>query len=368
MTQISILDLSPQIEQLWDEINVAIQEVLRSGHFIMGEQVERFEEEIATYLNVKHAIAVHSGTDALVIGLRALGIGANDEVITTPFSFFATAECINNVGAVPVFADVEMDTYNIDVDSIKEKITTSTRAIIPVHLFGQAANMDAIMQLAEQHNLVVLEDVAQAFGGQYHGQKLGTIGHISAFSFFPTKNLGAFGDGGLIATNDDNLAQQARMLRVHGSGKNKYYNELIGYNSRLDTLQAAILSVKLPYVEGWNQQRQHHADTYNRYLKDVTGVIVPKSTPETIHAFHQYTIRILNNRRDHVHKALKAQGIQTMIYYPVPIHKLPVYANLQLTVPNAEKLAHEVLSLPMYPDLADEQIKTVCDAIKAALG
>lgn len=367
MSQIPILDLAPQIDQLWDEINQAMQDVLRSGHFIMGEPVKLFEQEAAAYLNVKHAISLNSGTDALVIGLRALGVGVGDEVITTPFSFFATAECISTLGAVPVFADVDLETYNLNVESVRQKITPRTRAIIPVHLFGQPADMDGLMQLAEQHGIAVLEDVAQAFGSTYRGQTLGSIGQMGAFSFFPTKNLGAFGDGGMLTTNDDQLAEHARMLRVHGSGKNKYYNELIGYNSRLDTLQAAILRVKLPYVEGWSKQRQHHAAAYDQALGNLSDVVVPKHTPNSTHVFHQYTVRILNGQRDRVQEALKSRGIQTMIYYPVPIHKLPVYRDLNLTVTNAERLSQEVLSLPMYPELTDEQIAVVCEAMKAAL-
>jgi dTDP-4-amino-4,6-dideoxygalactose transaminase len=367
MNPIPILDLAPQIDELWNDLNRAIQEVLRSGHFIMGEQVQLFEQEAAEYLNVKHAIAVNSGTDALVIALRALNIGAGDEVITTPFSFFATAECISNVGAMPVFADVEMGSYNLDVEAIEEKITSRTKAIIPVHLFGQPANMDAMMQLAHERGLAVLEDVAQAFGGEYRGRKLGGMGQMAAFSFFPTKNLGAYGDGGMITTNDDQLAQHARMLRVHGSGKNKYYNELIGYNSRLDTLQAAILRVKLPYVDRWNQQRQRNADLYDQLLKNIPGVVTPVRVPESTHVFHQYTVRILDGKRDQVHEALKAQGIQTMIYYVLPIHKLPVYAHLGVNAQNAERLSREVLSLPMYPELTPEQIQRVCDAIRTAL-
>ncbi len=246
--KIPILDLKPEIDALWDEFNAAFQRVLRDGHFIMGADVLAFEREAASYLGVKHAIAMNSGTDALLIGLRALGVGPGDEVITTPFTFVATAEAATNLGATPVFVDIDPRTYNLDTALLEAAITPRTKAIIPVHLYGHAAEMDAVMAVAEKHGLKVLEDVAQAFSGEHRGRKLGAIGHAGAFSFFPSKNLGAFGDGGLLVTNDDAVAEAARMLRVHGA-KRKYYNEVPGYSSRLDTLQAAMLRVKLPHVE-----------------------------------------------------------------------------------------------------------------------
>jgi dTDP-4-amino-4,6-dideoxygalactose transaminase len=283
--EIPILDLRPQYESLKDEMHAAITRVLESGAFIMGPDVAAFEQEAAAYLGVKHAIGLNSGTDALFIALRALGIGPGDEVITTPFTFFATAEAISHVGATPVFVDANEQTFNIDPDLIEAKITERTKAIIPVHLYGRPSDMGKIMAIANKHNLKVIEDCAQSFGAtyqaqcnrcdgscdssQHHGKQTGTIGHVGAYSFFPSKNLGAYGDGGMIATNDDGIAEQARMLRVHGSRK-KYYNEVVGYNSRLDTIQAAILRVKLPYVDAWNTGWGRR----NRHAGDCTGTRV----------------------------------------------------------------------------------------------
>lgn len=344
--KIPIYDPTPEINELWDELNAAIQGVLRSGHFIMGPNVKAFEEECARYLGVKHAIGLNSGTDALVIGLRAMGIGPGDEVITTPFTFFATAEAISAVGATPVFVDIDPRTYNIDAALIKPAITPRTKAIIPVHLYGQMADMSAIMAIAREHNLLVLEDVAQAMGAKQNGRQAGTIGHAAAFSFFPTKTLGAFGDGGMLTTNDDAVAEIARMLRVHGS-KKKYHNEVVGYNSRLDEIQAAILRVKLPHLEKNNAARREVAKRYNELLKDVPGIVTPYESPGNECAYHQYTIRVEGGRRDAVAAALEKAGVQTMVYYPVPMHRLPIYAPLGLRLPIAERAAGEALSLPM---------------------
>jgi dTDP-4-amino-4,6-dideoxygalactose transaminase len=357
-----VLDLSPEIEMLWDELNAAFQDVLRSGHFIMGEQVGRFEAQAAEYLGVKHVIGMNSGTDALVIGLRALGVGQGDEVITTPFSFFATAEAASIIGAIPVFVDIDPLTFNLDVGQVEAAITARTKAIIPVHLYGQSADLDPLMGLAEQHGLKVLEDVAQAFSGQYKGRNLGTIGHAAAFSFFPSKNLGAFGDAGMFTTDDDAVAQTARMLRVHGSLK-KYHNEVVGYNSRMDTIQAALLSVKLPHVDAFSAGRRAAAECYNGLLADVPGVVTPCEMPYAKHVYHQYTVRILNGRRDRVQKALSEAGIATMVYYPVPIHKLPIYAHLGYELPEAERAAGEVLSLPIWPTIGAEVQARVVEAV-----
>ena len=364
--KIPIYDPRPEIEELWDEIQAAIHRVLKSGRYILGPEVEAFEREVAEYLGVRHAIGVNSGTDALVIGLSALGIGSGDEVITTPFTFFATAEAISQVGATPVFVDIDPKTFNIDPGLIEEKITPRTKAILPVHLYGQAADMDPIMGLAEKYGLKVLEDVAQAFGGEYKGRKLGTIGHAGAFSFFPSKNLGAYGDGGLIATNDDEVAETARMLRAHGARK-KYYNEMLGYNSRLDELQAAILRVKLPHIDEWDEARRRVAQTYNELLKDVSGVVTPYEAPYAKHVYHQYTVRVLNGRRDRVRQVLTGAGIGTMVYYPVPVHKLPVYAHSNVSCPVAERLAEEVLSLPIWPRLERAMQEQVIEALRQLL-
>jgi dTDP-4-amino-4,6-dideoxygalactose transaminase len=361
-SKIPILDLRPEIERHWDEFIKAIEEVLKSAQFIMGPNVKAFEEEVASYLGVKHAIGVNSGTDALLIAVKAAGIGPGDEVITTPFTFFATAEAVSQVGATPVFVDVNERTYNIDPKAIEPAITERTKAIIPVHLYGQAADMDPIMNLAEKYNLKVIEDTAQAFGGEYKGRKLGTIGHIGCYSFFPSKTLGALGDGGLITTDDDEVAETVKMLRVHGS-KKKYYNETVGYNSRLDEIQAAILRVKLPYIDEANEARRKAAHRYNELLKDIPGIVTPYEDVCAKHIYHQYTIRVLGGRRDQLQKHLAEGGIGTMVYYPVPVHKLPIYKYTVLTQPVAEKLVGEVLSLPIWPEIEEEIQEQVAEAI-----
>ena len=370
MANIPILDLKPQYKSIKAEIHAAIDGVLESGAFIMGPAVKAFEAEAADYLGVKHAIGVNSGTDALVIGLKAMGIGEGDEVITTPFTFFATAESISNVGAKPVFVDIDPETFNINPKEIEAKITPKTKAIMPVHLYGHPAAMAQILAIAQAHKLKVIEDCAQAFGARYQGdcigcekscngeiydsirgRAVGTIGDVGAYSFFPSKNLGAYGDGGLIATNDDAIADAARMLRVHGS-KKKYHNEVLGYNSRLDSIQAAILSVKLPHIDQWNQGRRRVAQTYNDLLKDVPGVIAPQIVEG--HVFHQYTIRVLDGKRDQLRETLAAQGVSTMIYYPVPQDQLPIYKGQYESYATSEQYAKEALSLPIWPELDAE--------------
>ena len=364
LTKIPILDLKPQYESLKEEIKEAIDRVLESGRFIMGEDVKLFEREVAEYLGVKHAIAVNSGTDALVIGLKALGIGEEDEVITTPFSFFATAESISNVGAKPVFADIDADSFNIDPEVIKSKITSQTKAILPVHLYGQSGAMNQIMDIAQTHGLKVIEDCAQSFGAKsplnpslgMGVKQTGTMGDVGAYSFFPSKNLGAYGDGGLIVTDNDQVAETARMLRVHGA-KKKYHNEVLGYNSRLDTIQAAILRVKLKHIDTWNKARWNVAKTYNELLADVPHIITPQLLEG--HVFHQYTIRITNGKRDAVKEYLAAEGISTMIYYPVPQDKLPVYQGQYAQNPVSDLLATQVLSLPIWAELEHKTIEIV---------
>jgi dTDP-4-amino-4,6-dideoxygalactose transaminase len=323
--KIPALDLTPEIDLLWNDIQSAIADVMRSGQFILGPQVRSFEEEMARILAVKHAVACNSGTDALVIGLRALGIGQGDEVITTPFTFFATAEAISLVGAVPVFVDIDPRTLNLDPRLIPEALTTRTKAILPVHLFGHPADMEPILEIAQQHGLVVLEDVAQAFGGRFLGRPLGTLGHAGAFSFYPTKNLGAFGDAGLLTTNDDAVAHYARKLRTHGA-EGRSLNDTIGYNSRLDEIQAAVLRVKLPYVEMWNRERRRAAATYRRLLSDVPGIVTPIVEEYALHSFNQFTIRVTGCDRDALQRAMSDAGVGTMVYYSVPVHRLPVYA------------------------------------------
>lgn len=359
--RIPILDLVPEVEFLWDDLMAAITRVLRSGQFILGPEVETFEREVAEYLGAKHAIGLNSGTDALVIGLRALGVGPGDEVITTPFTFFATAEAISLVGATPVFVDIDPRTFNINPELILPAITPRTKAILPVHLYGRPAEMDSILAIAEEYGLKVLEDCAQAFGATYRGKKVGTLGHAGAFSFFPSKNLGAYGDGGLLVTNDDGVAELARMLRAHGS-RRKYYNEIIGYNSRLDALQAAILRVKLPHVDRWNERRRQVAERYNQLLSGVPGLVLPEISEG--HVFHQYTVRILGGRRDRVQGALAEAGVGTMVYYPVPIHLLPVYGLSKGMFPHAELVSSEVLSLPLWPEISFDLQKKIARALQ----
>ena len=345
---IPVLDLTPQIDDQWDELRDAFENVVRSGQFIGGPEVDAFEREAAVFLGVEHAIGVNSGTDALVIGLRALGIGSSDEVITTPFTFFATAESISAVGATPVFADVDEATFNIDPARVAERITDRTRAIMPVHLYGNPCAMDEILTLAHRHDLKVIEDCAQSFGARHGAVRTGAIGDVGAFSFFPSKNLGAFGDGGLIATDDDHIADMCRMLRAHGA-KKKYYNELLGYNSRLDSVQAALLRVRLPRVDAWNAQRREVAQRYNELLADVPHVHTPIVTDG--HVFHQYTIRIDGHDRDRVQAELGRRGIGTMVYYPVPQDRLPIYAGQYPPNPASDRLSEQVLSLPIWPSL-----------------
>jgi dTDP-4-amino-4,6-dideoxygalactose transaminase len=364
--KIPALDLTPEIDLLWNDILSAIADVMRSGQFILGPQVRSFEDEMARMLAVKHAVACNSGTDALVIGLRALGIAPGDEVITTPFTFFATAEAISLVGAVPVFVDIDPRTLNLDARLIPKALTPRTKAILPVHLFGHSADMELILEIARQHNLVVLEDVAQAFGGRFLGRPLGTLGNAGAFSFYPTKNLGAFGDAGLLTTNDDAVAHDARKLRTHGAeGRN--LNDAIGYNSRLDEIQAAVLRVKLPYVEMWNRERRRAAATYRRLLADVPGVVAPIVEEYALHSFNQYTIRVTGCDRDALQRSMVEAGVGTMVYYSVPVHRLPVYADHPADLPVAEKAAREVLSLPMGPMLSNHAIGRVVDVLRQCL-
>lgn len=364
---IPILDLRPEIEAHQDEYIEAFGRVLRSGQFILGPEVEAFEREVAAYLGVKHGIGVNSGTDALVISLRALGIGPGDEVITTPFTFFATAEAISNVGATPIFVDIDPLTFNMDPALVEPAITPRTRAIVPVHLFGQAANMEAIMQVAGHHELKVVEDVAQAMGGRYKGQSLGTFGDAGAFSFFPSKNLGGLGDGGLIATDSDEVDELVRSLRAHGASR-KYDNEMIGYNSRLDGIQAAVLRVKLRRLDGANDERRRAARIYDSLLGDLANLQLPVPSADVDHAYHQYTVRFDASVRDHARDRLRSVGIDTKVYYPVPCHKLSPYRFLALSLPESEVAASEVLSLPIGPSIPESDQRRVGSAISALLG
>lgn len=366
LAKIPILDTRPETESIWTELNAAVEEVFKSGQFIMGPNVTGFEKEVADYLGVKHAVGVNSGTDALILGCHALGLKPGDEVITTPFTFFATSECVSHFHATPVFVDIDPETYNFRVEDVEKAITPKTRGIIPVHLFGQPVDMDPLMALAKDKGLWVLEDVAQAFGSEYKERKTGSIGHAGAFSFFPTKNLGAFGDGGLFTTNDDAAADLVRVLRVHGARK-KYNNEMVGVNSRLDALQAAILRCKLPHIDEWNKGRQAAGRRYTEALQGVDGIVTPKEVSYGTHVYHQYTIRLTNGRRDEVQKSLDEAGIGTMVYYEKPLHKLPVYKDLVVSMPVSEQVASEVLSLPIWPKITWDVQERVVEALKAAV-
>lgn len=362
-----LLDLQLQYKSIQQEIDVVIKSVLEKGVFILGEEVEKFEEEMASYCGTSYAIGLNSGTDALLLALKALGIKEGDEVLTTPFTFIATAEVVSLLGAKPVFVDIDPQTFNIDVSKIKDKITTRTKAIIPVHLYGQPADMDPIVAIAKEHQLFVIEDAAQAIGAEYKGKKACSIGDVGCLSFFPAKNLGAYGDAGMLLTKDKRIAERVKMLRNHGS-KKKYYHEFLGYSSRLDNLQAAILRVKLRYVDKWNEMRNYNALCYNDFLVGVDGLMTPKISPEVKSVFQQYTIRIKD--RDRIQERLASLDIPTAIHYPMPLHLQPALQYLGYTVgdfPEAEKASREVLSLPMYPELSREEITQLCDSIRSCV-
>lgn len=367
-TRIPSLDLSGTLEVLWPELQAAALGALRSGRYILGPEVQAFEAETARYLGVRHAVACNSGTDALVLALRALGLGPGDEVITTPFTFFATPESISAVGATPVFADIRPDTLLLDLEQVEAAITPRTRALLPVHLFGRPCAMAGLMDLAARHGLKVVEDCAQSFGARSGGRQVGSFGQAGCFSFFPTKNLSGFGDGGLLATDNDAVAEAARMLRAHG-GRKKYHNEAIGYNSRLDELQAALLRVKLPHVDAWNRARTRAAETYQDLLEDEPRLVLPSLEPG--HVFNQYTVRVRGEAgaRDRVQARLAQAGIDSMVYYPVPCHRLQVYAasHTGTRCPEAEQACAEVLSLPFWPGMDADVQRTVAAALADAL-
>ena len=372
------LNLKLKNKSIIKEIDAAIQKVLNSGNFIGGDEVEKFEKEVAKFCGVKYAIGVNSGTDALFLSLKALDIQKGDEVITTPFTFVATAEVIVNLGAKPVFADIESKTFNIGPERIEGLITSRTKAIIPVHLFGQIAEMDEIMKIAKKYKLKVIEDAAQAFGAEIKFQisnskfkimKAGSIGDVGCFSFFPSKNLGAYGDGGMVITDNKNLADMIKMMRNHGSSvKEKYLNLILGTNSRLDTLQASILRVKLKYLKKWNKKRQESSKYYNKKLNGVGDIITPEILPKRTHIFHQYTLRLGSGQaRDKLRRYLEKRGIPTIIYYPLSLHFQPAFKYLGYKkgdFPEAEKAAKEVLSLPIYPELSKKDQIFIIKKIK----
>jgi dTDP-4-amino-4,6-dideoxygalactose transaminase len=366
--QVPLLDLQAQHKYIREEVLAEIVRVVDSQKFILGEDVKKLEDEIATYCGTKYAIGCASGSDALILALMALGIGPGDEVLTTPYTFFATAGAISRVGAVPVFVDVDKDTFNLDVELVKQVLAAHTkiRAMIPVHLFGGCADMDPIMEMAAERGIPVIEDAAQSIGSEYKGRRAGSIGQIGCFSFFPSKNLGGYGDGGVITTSDAGLAERLAALRVHG-GKKKYYHEWIGMNSRLDALQAAVLRVKLRYLDRWSEGRQQNADRYRaRFAK--TGVpVAPLKTEayQTRHIYNQFVI--CGERRDALQAHLKEQGIGTEVYYPIPLHLQPCYAFLghkRGDFPVSERLAAESLALPVHSEMAAEDLEYVCNSIR----
>ena len=391
--QVPPFSLSQQISDLGQDLEEAVLNVLRSGQYIGGPQIKQFEDSFASSLGCSHAVGCNSGTDALILALRALDIGAGDEVITCSFSFFATAEAISAVGATPVFVDVDPTTYLIDLDQIEAAVTPATKALMPVHLFGRPVDMDRLMAIAEAHNLKVVEDCAQASGAHWNGKPVGSFGDMGCFSFFPTKNLGAAGDGGAATSNDDALAQTMRELAVHGMPK-RYLHTALGYNSRLDAIQAAVLNVKLPKLEEWISNRTAIAARYREALADLSGLTLP--TADDGHSWNQFVVRIgscptgqplCNARcspsatssshglpesccRDWLKQTLMERGVNTIIYYPIPIHRQPAYAGLGLeqgSLPVTEQLCSQVLSLPIFPELSQEQQQTVIDTVKQVL-
>ena len=367
--QIPMVDLKRQYLELKTEIDEAVLKALEATQFILGPNVQKFEEEAAAYLGVKHAVALANGTEALHLAILACVIVPGDEVITTPFTFIATAEAISYVGAKPVFVDINPDTFNIDVSKIEEYLathdTSKVKAIIPVHLYGQAADMDPIMAIAKKYNLKVIEDCAQSFGGDYKGKMTGGFGEFGCFSFFPSKNLGCYGDGGMVTTNDSELAEKVKMLRNHGS-KVRYYHSVIGYNSRLDEIQAAILRVKLKRMDSFNKLRNKNAHLYSKLFKG-TGVVAPHEDGNSMHVYHQYTVKVKN--RDKIIEALTKDGIASAIYYPVPLHKQEVYKKDYegLVLPNTERVSEEVMSLPIFPELIEEEVNRVVSVVKGAI-
>lgn len=357
---IQMVDTKNQYLKIKKEVDSAIQAVIDSSQFIQGPAVKNFESNSEKYLGAKHAIGCASGTDALQIAMMALDIKPGDEILTTPFTFVATTETIALLGARPVYVDIEPKTFNIDVNRIEEKITGRTKAIMPVHLYGQPAEMDKIMEIAKAKNLYVIEDAAQAMGAEYNGKKACTIGHIGCISFYPSKNLGAFGDAGMITTNDDNLADKIRMIIAHGS-KRKYYHEVLGVNSRLDSIQAAILNVKLAHLDEYCEARKIAAEKYNKRFNGIFDV--PYELPGVKHIYHQYSIRVKN--RDKMQEFLKEHGIPSMIYYPVPLHLQEAYKYDYKygDYPVSEEIAKDIISLPMHTELSDEQINFIADKV-----
>ena len=361
---IPFVDLKAQYESIKPEIDKAISDVISKTAFVGGPFLKSFEEAFAGFCGVKHCVGVGNGTDAIYIALRALGIGPGDEVITVANSFIATSEAITMTGAKVVFVDINPQTYNLDATKLEQKVTPKTKAIVPVHLYGQPADMDPILAIAKKHNLKIVEDAAQAHGAEYKGRKIGSIGDMASFSFYPGKNLGAYGDGGAILTNDDELGEKARMIANHGR-LDKYNHKLEGVNSRLDGLQAAVLGVKLRHLPEWSEARRRNAYLYNEYLKD-SGVVTPVEIPDVKAVYHLYVVRVQDGKREKFQEALKSHGISTGVHYPIALPNLLAYEYLrhgESDFAEATKASNEIVSLPMFPELTEAQIKYVADHI-----
>jgi len=370
MKKIQMVDLQSQYQKIKGDVDAAILNVLDSAAFINGPEVKQFETELQDYLNVKHVIPCGNGTDALQIALMALGLEPGDEVITADFTFAATVEIVDLLKLNSILVDVDYDTFTIDTEKLKAAITPKTKAIIPVHLFGQCANMEEIMAIAKEHNLYVVEDTAQAIGADYKGQKAGTIGHIGCTSFFPSKNLGCYGDGGAIFTNDDDIAHRLRGIVNHGMYK-RYYHDEVGVNSRLDSVQAAVLRRKLPFLNDYNAARNKAAAYYTDAFKDIDALLTPVKGEDTTHVFHQYTLRVTNGKRNELQAFLTEKEIPAMIYYPVPLRKQKAYDNGHYNdadFPNTNKLVEEVMSLPMHTELDEEQLAYITSAVREFFG
>ena len=362
---VPLLDLQSQYALLRDELREAVERVMESQRFVLGDEVRKLEASIAAYTETKHAIGCASGSDALLLALMALDVGNGDEVITTPFTFFATAAAVTRLGARPVFVDIDYATYNIDTSRVEAAITSKTKAIMPVHLYGLCAEMDPLLELSERHGIPIVEDAAQAIGATDRGDKAGAMGAIGCFSFYPTKNLGGAGDGGLLTTNDDDLAQRLRRLRAHG-GANEYEHSEVGINSRLDELQATVLNVKFPHLDKWSDERANKALVYDELLDDIPfELITPSIRDEARHIYHQYVIRVPQHR-DALMEHLKANGVGTKVYYPIPLHRQDCFAYLgykEGDFPESERAALETLALPVYPELTPAQQTYVAETI-----
>lgn len=362
---VPFLDLISQYQSIKNEVLSSITEVMSKANFILGHQLLEFENNFASYVECQYAVGVASGLDALKLGLKVLGVGQGDQVITTANSFIASALAINMVGATPVLVDVELDTFNMDPNQLESVINAKTKAIMPVHLYGQPANLDEITKIAKKHDLFLIEDASQAHGARYKGKRVGSFGDLAAFSFYPGKNLGAYGDGGIVTTNNCVLADKLKIYRNYGSAR-KYYHEVLGENSRLDTIQAAVLNVKLLQLENWNEKRREIARAYHDKLSGIGDIITPKIAPESEHVFHLYVIR--TQRRDDLANYLNEKGIGNLIHYPIPIHLQEAYQDYPWQLgdfPHTEQLANEILSLPMYPNLSSEQLDEVVSTITA---